>query len=154
MANLFTPQAKNLWLFFKFQLEYFCNQAELHATLDHCDKGQAKLTQTLIVCYLPVGKIGCLSNCPGYFCWRIWSRRRVLGRLAEGWRPGRVWQWPRWPRNHCWSLGRGWVGSRTQVQTGRRPGPWRKRLGLESLEASTSFRRPRRPWLKYSRYGH
>ena len=22
--------------FFKFQLEYFCNQAELHATLDHC----------------------------------------------------------------------------------------------------------------------
>ena len=26
--------------FFKFQLEYFCNQAELHATLDHCVASQ------------------------------------------------------------------------------------------------------------------
>ena len=29
--------------FFKFQLEYFCNQAELHATLDHCALGVAHL---------------------------------------------------------------------------------------------------------------
>ena len=26
MANLFTPQAKDFWFFFKSQLQYFCNQ--------------------------------------------------------------------------------------------------------------------------------
>ena len=30
--------------FFKFQLEYFCNQAELHATLDHCALFEKTLT--------------------------------------------------------------------------------------------------------------
>ena len=40
MANCFIPQAKNFYSFLKSQLQNFCYQAELHATLPHCAKGR------------------------------------------------------------------------------------------------------------------